>query len=184
MLKAQQNTFSMISLGYKNRQSDNKGTITTWRHVSLVDRYRCLEGTSCVHPHRRVLQLRGEKRPRSITFSRKSCRLWDNVEKRCTARQATNDNTIRRMRFACWITMATDTQSEYVLLIGFPRQELLSERASMLRFTYVTCLALKIMTIHSFETSATVYQSTPRDMSEDMYLQVAFCLISTLGGDK
>jgi hypothetical protein len=45
----------------------------------------------------------------SITFSRKSCRLWDNVEKYGTARQATDDNTIRRMRmrFACWITTAT-----------------------------------------------------------------------------
>jgi hypothetical protein len=38
----------------------------------------------------------------SITFSRKSYRLWDNVEKYGTARQATDDNIIRRMRFACW----------------------------------------------------------------------------------
>jgi hypothetical protein len=39
----------------------------------------------------------------SITFSRKSYRLWDNVEKYGTARQATDANIIRRMRFACWI---------------------------------------------------------------------------------
>jgi len=37
--------------------------------------------------------------------------------------QATDDNTIRRMRFACWITKATDTHSEYVVLIPFPRQQ-------------------------------------------------------------
>jgi hypothetical protein len=35
-----------------------------------------------------------------------------------TAGQATDDNKIRRMRFACWITKATDTHSEYVLLIA------------------------------------------------------------------
>jgi len=29
---------------------------------------------------------------RLVTFFRKSCRLWDNVEKYCTAGQATDDN--------------------------------------------------------------------------------------------
>jgi len=28
----------------------------------------------------------------SITFFRKSCRLWDNVQKYCTSEQATGDN--------------------------------------------------------------------------------------------
>jgi hypothetical protein len=42
-------------------------------------------------------------------FFRKSCHLWDNVEKYGRARQATEDNIIRRMRFACWITKATNT---------------------------------------------------------------------------
>ena len=55
----------------------------------------------------------------SVTFSRKSCRLWDNVEKYCTSWQAT-DNIIRRMRFVCWILKAIDTHSEYVILIAFP----------------------------------------------------------------
>ena len=45
---------------------------------------------------------------------RKSFLLWDN-EKYGRARQATDDNVIRRMRFACWITKATDTHSEYVI---------------------------------------------------------------------
>jgi hypothetical protein len=64
----------------------------------------------------------------SITFFLKSCRLWVNVEKYGTARQATDDNIIRRMRFACRITKATDTHSEYVILITFPRQQWLRER--------------------------------------------------------
>jgi hypothetical protein len=55
----------------------------------------------------------------SITFSRKPCRLWDNVEKYGTARQTTDGNIIRRMRFACWITKTTDTHSEYIILIAF-----------------------------------------------------------------
>jgi hypothetical protein len=40
------------------------------------------------------------------------------------AGQATDDNIIRRMRFAFWITKATDTHSEYVILIIFLRQQL------------------------------------------------------------
>jgi hypothetical protein len=32
-------------------------------------------------------------------------------------RQATDNNTKRRMRFACWITKATNTRSEYVILL-------------------------------------------------------------------
>jgi hypothetical protein len=45
----------------------------------------------------------------SNLFFRKSCRLWDNVGKRCRARQARDENVIRRMRFACWITKSTNT---------------------------------------------------------------------------
>jgi hypothetical protein len=65
-------------------------------------------------------------------FFRKSSLLLDNVEKYGRARQATDDNTIRRMRFACWITKVTGTRSEYVILIACPRQQW-SERAPMLR---------------------------------------------------
>jgi hypothetical protein len=75
----------------------------------------------------------------SITFFRKSCRLWDNVKKYGTAGQATDDNTIRRMRFACWITKVTNTHSEYEIPVVFSRQQWLRERASMLRL-HVHCL--------------------------------------------
>jgi len=40
---------------------------------------------------------------------------------------------IRRMRFACWIIKNKDTHSEYEIIIAFPRQRLLRERAWMLR---------------------------------------------------
>jgi hypothetical protein len=44
-------------------------------------------------------------------FPQKSCCFLDNVEEYCTSRQATDDNIKRSMRFACWITKATETQN-------------------------------------------------------------------------
>jgi hypothetical protein len=70
----------------------------------------------------------------SITFSWKSCHLWDNVEKYGKAGHATGDNIIWCMCFTCQITKDTDTHSEYVILIAFPRQQGLCERASTLRY--------------------------------------------------
>jgi hypothetical protein len=61
------------------------------------------------------------------------------VEKYGTARQATDDNIIRRMRLACWVTKAADTHSAYVKLTAFPRQQWLRERASALRYIYIAC---------------------------------------------
>jgi len=49
-------------------------------------------------------------------FSRVSCLSWDNVQEYGKAVRATNDNIIRHIRIACWITKATDTHSEYVTL--------------------------------------------------------------------
>jgi hypothetical protein len=41
------------------------------------------------------------------------------VEKYCRSRQATGGNTIRHMRFACWLPRAIDTHSKYVILFCF-----------------------------------------------------------------
>jgi hypothetical protein len=57
------------------------------------------------------------------------------VENYGTARQATGDNIIRRMRFACWINKATDTHSEYVYMATMVTQKHLSVRL------YVYCLS-------------------------------------------
>jgi hypothetical protein len=62
-------------------------------------------------------------------FFQKSCRLWNDVEKYGIAGQAADDDIIRRMRFACCVTKATDAHSECVILIAFPRQQWLCERA-------------------------------------------------------
>jgi len=44
------------------------------------------------------------------------------------------------MGIACWIPKATDTHAECAILIAFPLQQWLLERASMLRYTYIACL--------------------------------------------
>ena len=46
--------------------------------------------------------------------------------------------TIWRVRVACWITNATNTQ--YVILSVFPLQQWLRERAPMLHYTYIASL--------------------------------------------
>jgi len=69
----------------------------------------------------------------SVRFSRKSCRLWDNAKTYDTDGQATDDNIIWRMRFACWITGATHTNSKYMTVIAFPRQQKFREHALTLR---------------------------------------------------
>ena len=45
--------------------------------------------------------------------------------------------TTWRLRNACWITNATNTHSQYVILITFPLQKWFHERASLLRSTYI-----------------------------------------------
>jgi hypothetical protein len=58
------------------------------------------------------------------------------VNKYRTVVQATEDNIIRRMHTACWLTKATDTHSEYLMLLAFAPQ-LLRESPSMLCYTYI-----------------------------------------------
>jgi hypothetical protein len=59
---------------------------------------------------------------------------------------------IRRISYASSITKATDTQSEYVICIPFPRQQWLLERASVLGYgsTYNICLVTDITAVRSF----------------------------------
>ena len=48
------------------------------------------------------------------------------MEKYGAAGQATDDNKIWRMNFACGITRATNTHSEYVILTVFERKQSLT----------------------------------------------------------
>ena len=85
------------------------------------------------------LQLRPPIPIRRLTVGYTSCRSWDHKEQCCRTGQAIDGSITRRMRFACWITKATDTHSEHVILTALPLQKWLHERAFMLRYTYVAC---------------------------------------------
>ena len=62
---------------------------------------------------------------------------------------------IWRMYIACWVTEATNTHSEYVIIIAFPLKQWLHGRPSVLRYTY---------TVRVFEspTHAQIYECTIR----------------------
>jgi len=55
------------------------------------------------------------------------------------AGQATDDNITRRMRFECWITKATYTNSEYVILL-FHGISGYANAPRLLRYRYIACL--------------------------------------------
>jgi hypothetical protein len=63
---------------------------------------------------------------------------------------ATYDNIIWCICFACCITKAADTHAEYVILIAFPRQQLLRKCTSMLRLNIrgLSCYLLPVNTVN------------------------------------
>jgi hypothetical protein len=50
--------------------------------------------------------------------------------------------------FACWISEAIDTNSEYVILLASSRQQLLYERASLLLVYYVVNIVQNLITLY------------------------------------
>jgi hypothetical protein len=54
---------------------------------------------------------------------------------------------IWRMRMAWWIHKATNTDSQYGILVAYPLQQWLHERASMLRCTYIPCLVVTAVSL-------------------------------------
>jgi hypothetical protein len=92
----------------------------------------------------------------SITFFRKSYRLCENVKNMVEPERT--QMTIQR-RVASWIIKATRSRAharvatrarkhthththteKYLIVIAFPRQKQLRERASVLGYTYIACL--------------------------------------------
>ena len=73
----------------------------------------------------------------TLFYNRAFCEImWKNVAERGGPQM-----TIWRMRIACWIPKATDTHSEYVIIIiAFPLQQWLHERSSLLCYTYIASL--------------------------------------------
>ena len=65
---------------------------------------------------------------------------------------------IWRMRFACWISKAANTQPEYVIFIAFPRQQWLRERPSVLGYIYSACPVIFCLKREAEVTSKNVLQ--------------------------
>jgi len=55
------------------------------------------------------------------------------------------------IRIAFWIPKATDTHSGYVILIPFPQQQWLHERASLLHYTCIAWLVTLLSPVSSFK---------------------------------
>jgi len=70
-------------------------------------------------------------------FFSKIVPLWDNEGKCDRAGQGTDNSLIRRMDFICWISKATHTHLEYIVLIAFSRKQWLGERALAFHYTYI-----------------------------------------------
>jgi hypothetical protein len=70
----------------------------------------------------------------------KSCRLYDTMKKYGRVMQVTDVNIIRGMSFAWRKPKATNTPSEYVIIISSPWQQSVRERASLLRYKCIACL--------------------------------------------
>jgi len=66
------------------------------------------------------------------------------VKKNGIVRQTTDEKIVRHIRNACWITKATDTPSEYVILIAFPLKQWLHTHDSMLHYMDTAYLVLKV----------------------------------------
>jgi hypothetical protein len=62
------------------------------------------------------------------------------VEKCGRARQGTDDSVVWCMWFVCWMTKATCTYPECVILIAFPQQQWLCKHTSVLRYMYIAVL--------------------------------------------
>jgi hypothetical protein len=77
------------------------------------------------------------------------------VEKCGTAREATDDNIIRRTRLEPWKTKATDTHSEYVIFIAFTATMVRRTRLNItlqVHFLYYTTFFTHIDFLSHFET--------------------------------
>jgi hypothetical protein len=69
-----------------------------------------------------------------------------------------NHMTIRRMRCACYITKATDTYSEYVILIAFPRKQWLTRKRLVIAFMCIMLLLFRTITMVDEVTAAAAFR--------------------------
>ena len=59
--------------------------------------------------------------------------------------------TIWGMRIACWVPEATNTQSEYVMLLVFPLQQWLHDCASVFRYSTFPVFLTSIIDVGDYD---------------------------------
>jgi len=99
---------------------------------SVLLRMRKVSDKNCRENHNSHFMLNN-------VFFRKSWRLWDNVEKYCTAGQATDGNWCTDI--AWWIPKATATHSGYVTHF-FSTAAVTGRTCLTVRHTYIACLVI------------------------------------------
>jgi hypothetical protein len=123
-------TSSFIKSGKNNRYC-------TWRPVCIYDKI----SLSSSKKNRRFRQsCRENKNTHFMSntfFSRKSCRLWGNVEKYVQAIQV----ILWPTRVACCIPMGTNTRSQCVISIAFPQHTCSRESPLMIHYSTLPLLA-------------------------------------------
>ena len=98
---------------------------------SVLYRIRCVLGESCRENENTHFMFSNFLSKRHAIYER----MWKNI----VEPDRPHENIKRQMRIACLITKVTSTHLEYVILIAFLLQQLLQERASMLRYMYIAC---------------------------------------------
>ena len=75
------------------------------------------------------------------------------------------------MRFACCVPKATNTHSQYILLIDLSQQQWLHERASLLCHTFIACLVEIIISLRDL-IDIGVYVSTELNTLIYIYIYI------------
>ena len=89
----------------------------------------------------------------SVTFSRKSCRLWDNVEKYCTARQARDDSKAHAL---CMLENSGYRQTLRMCNTYVFSTATMVTRTRFIITLYVQCLSCIIIIIESIVPSRNI----------------------------
>ena len=154
-------------------KSDKNNGHFTWRPTYIS--YICLNSSYNQKCFRQKLYRKSKHILCSVTFfpeNRVFCEImWNNIVEFGGRPQM----TIWRMRIAYWITKATNTYWEYVILIALPLQQWLGEHDSMLRYAKLSVLFQHVCSsLHNI--SWTVVDSGGRMRWRSLYNHILHCL--------